>query len=90
MSIKRFKDETNLVAKYKLKAGKEEEMKAKVETTNSEFKGFTVTFKIQTEEEAIRFHDKVAIKICQGPHDFIGDIHNRRLGKVVEDKEYTI
>lgn len=38
---------------------------------------FTVTFDINTKEEAKRFHDNVAIKAAQGPSEFIAQIYRR-------------
>lgn len=48
----------------------------KVETKTTE-KGFQVIFHINTEKEAIEFHDRVAIAILDKPHEFIGNICNR-------------
>lgn len=64
-------------------------MKIITETTET---GFNVIFKIDSEEEAIEFHDRVAIKICNGPHEFIGNISNRiKPNKYYpEDTEYEI
>jgi hypothetical protein len=53
-------------------------MKVKISNNPKAFTPYTVTFSINTAEESIRFHDKVAIQgITGGPHEFLGRVFNR-------------
>lgn len=51
---------------------------------------YTVTFVIRTSEEQTRFHDRVAIKVTNGAHEFIGNIYKRGLGKAIGEAEFDI
>jgi hypothetical protein len=41
-----------------------------------QFAPFRVTLDILTEEDFVRFHDKLATFLTQGPSDFIKDVYN--------------
>ena len=41
------------------------------------FRRYKVAFWVETREEARRFHDDVAIKVCKTSHKFIGTIYDR-------------
>jgi hypothetical protein len=63
-------------------------MRVFIRTTGSE--SFQVTFDIKNDEEAIEFHDRVAIRACDGPHDFIGNIVKRIRHEEYIDRGFTI
>jgi hypothetical protein len=48
-----------------------------------------VTFFITSEEEKAAFHDRVAISLCDGPHDFIAHVYSPR-DKASGPTEYDI
>lgn len=55
-----------------------------------EFIPYKVTFFINNQEEARTFHDQVAIKICNGCHNFIGNIYQRNHGEISGNYEDVI
>jgi len=63
----------------------------RVKTVTTE-RGFQVVFDITSKEEAIAFHDRIAIKICGGQDNFIGHIFNRieTYYETSEDTEFVI
>jgi hypothetical protein len=61
----------------------------KVRTENTE-KGYRVIFEIESKNEGIEFHDRVAIRICQGPHDFLGHIFRKNHDRFKVNKTYEI
>lgn len=61
----------------------------KVTTTNTPI-GFDVTFHIGTIQDGIDFHDLVAIRVCQGPHRFLGDVYRRIRKSTLVDGSYDI
>lgn len=61
----------------------------KVTTRNTE-KGFSVTFHAETEKDGVDLHDLVAIRVCQGPHDFLGDVFDRLHGEDLPESEYEV
>jgi len=67
-------------------------MKVKIEDAQNAdvFVPYTVTFFIQTTEESTRFHDRVACKITDGPHRFIGNIYERGHGDASGTEEFEI
>lgn len=54
------------------------------------FQPFTVSFTIETEEEASAFHNNVAIKVTGGPHEFIGNVYRRIRESEVPDYQGEI
>lgn len=55
------------------------------------FRRYKVTFWVETREEAERFHDDVAIKVCKDPHKFIGTVFGRcQVGGPYNDYEGRI
>lgn len=49
------------------------------------FKPYTVTFFIETAEDASRFHNRVAIVLPEGPCEFIGEVFRRNNGEELPD-----
>jgi len=68
-------------------------MKVKIEKIvdpENSFTPYSVTFDITTKEQSSMFHDNVAIRLCQGPHEFLGSIFNRGRTPDMENEEFDI
>jgi hypothetical protein len=61
----------------------------KVVVTGNSPTDMQVTFSITNEEEKSAFHDRVAISLCDGPHDFIAHVYSPR-DKASGPAEYDI
>ena len=67
-------------------------MKVKIEDAQGSdvFVPYTVTFFIHTPEESSKFHNRIAIKVTDGPHSFIGNIYKRGHGEAKGPAEFEI
>lgn len=56
----------------------------------TDFEPYQVTFVIRNKEEAVRLHDRAAIRITQGPHHFLAEAHKRTNGRKSENTHFDI
>ena len=62
-------------------------MKVQIENTEN---GFRVIFNVETEKDAEKIHNAVALSLCEKPHPLIGELFIRIHGENFENSEHYI